>query len=219
MSKEKSSEGNLLLPVFLRLDKLQMLVVGGGAVGFEKVGVIFKNSNNANVTVVAPEIRTELVALANQYPNLKLVYKKYDKADLVGMDLVISATCFQELNASVHKDAKALKIICNVADTPDLCDFYMCSVVKKGDLKIGISTNGKSPTFAKRMRELLEDVLPDNINTILDNLTKIREKLKGDFEYKTKRLDEITSVMNKKTIEDMNYFQRMFIRIKSFFSK
>ncbi len=201
MSEEKSTEGNLLLPVFLRLDKLQLLVVGGGAVGFEKVGVIFKNSNNANVTVVAPEIRQELIELSNQYPNLKLIYKAYDSSDLEGKDLVISATCFQELNANVHRDAKALKIICNVADTPDLCDFYMCSVVKKGDLKIGISTNGKSPTFAKRMREILEDILPDNITSILDNLTKIREKLKGDFEYKTKKLDEITSVMNEKNDE------------------
>lgn len=201
MSEEKSTEGNLLLPVFLRLDKLQMLVVGGGAVGFEKVGVILKNSSNANITVVAPEIRNELIELAAQHTTLKLIYKSYEKSDLEGMDLVISATCFQELNATVHKDAKALKIICNVADTPDLCDFYMCSVVKKGDLKIGISTNGKSPTFAKRMRELLEDILPDNITSILENLTKIRERLKGDFEYKTKKLDELTSVMNEKNID------------------
>ena len=198
MSEENASEGNLLFPVFFRLDKLQLLVVGGGAVGWEKVGAIFKNSSNANVTVVAPEISEEIKELAKQFPNLMLIHKPYDRTDLEGKDLVISATCFQDLNAEVQRDAKAMKILCNIADTPDLCDFYMCSVVKKGDLKIGISTNGKSPTFAKRMRELLEDILPDSINSILDNLTKIREKLKGDFEYKTKKLDEITSVMNEK---------------------
>jgi len=195
MSEEKTSEGNLLFPVFFRLDKLQLLVVGAGAVGWEKVGAIFKNSNNARVKVVAPEIREEILELARQYPNLELVYKPYDSSDLEGVDLIIVATCIHELNAQVFKDAKEKKILCNVADTPDSCDFYMCSVVKKGDLKIAISTNGKSPTFAKRMREMLEDILPDNINKILDNLTKIREKLKGDFEYKTKKLDEITSIM------------------------
>ncbi len=195
MSENVSTGGNLLFPVFFRLDKLQLLVVGGGAVGLEKTEAIFKNSDNANVTLVAPEIRSEIVALSERYPNLKLVYKPYDSSDLEGIDLIIVATCIRDLNAQVYKEAKERKIICNVADTPDSCDFYMCSVVKKGDLKIGISTNGKSPTFAKRMRELLEAILPEGIASILDNLTQIREKLKGDFEYKVKRLDEITTVM------------------------
>ena len=195
MSEEISSGGNLLFPVFFRLDKLQLLIVGGGAVGLEKVEAIFKNSDNANVTLVAPEIREEIKTLAQRYPNLKLAYKSYDDKDLEGKDLIIVATNIAVLNLQVYHEAKARKIICNVADTPDNCDFYMCSVVKKGDLKIGISTNGKSPTFAKRMREMLEEILPDGINNILDNLAKIREKLKGDFEYKVKKMDEITSAM------------------------
>ncbi|HWZ22066.1 MAG TPA: bifunctional precorrin-2 dehydrogenase/sirohydrochlorin ferrochelatase [Cytophagaceae bacterium] len=195
MSEEIDSCGNLLFPVFFRLDKLQLLIVGGGAVGLEKVEAIFKNSDNANVTLVAPEIRVEIKTLAQKYPNLRLVYKSYDDKDLEGKDLIIVATNIAALNSRVYHEAKARKIICNVADTPDNCDFYMCSVVKKGDLKIGISTNGKSPTFAKRMREMLEEVLPDGIHNILDNLTKIREKLKGDFEYKVKKMDEITAAM------------------------
>lgn len=203
MSEEINSDGNLLFPVFFRLDKLQLLIIGGGAVGLEKVEAIFKNSDNANVTLVAPEIRDEIKALSKKYSNLKLVYKPYDSQDLEGKDLIIVATNIATLNSQVYLEAKEKKIICNVADTPDNCDFYMCSVVKKGDLKIGISTNGKSPTFAKRMRELLDEVLPDSINTILDNLTKIREKLKGDFEYKVKKMDEITSVMKN---EDNNNF-------------
>jgi precorrin-2 dehydrogenase/sirohydrochlorin ferrochelatase len=202
MSEQTSTEGNLLFPVFFRLDKLQLLVVGGGAVGWEKVGAIFKNSENANVTLVAPEIRKEIVELAAQYPNLKLVYKSYERSDLEGKDLVIVATCIHELNAQVHLEAKAAKVLCNVADTPESCDFYMCSVVKKGDLKIAISTNGKSPTFAKRVREMMEGIIPDNIEGVLDNLTKIREKLKGDFEYKVRRLDEITSVMKEEKDTD-----------------
>lgn len=197
MKEENTAQGNLLFPVFFRLDKLQLLIVGGGAVGWEKVDAIFRNSGNAHVTIVAPEIREEIKELASRFPNLRLFYKPYDASDLEGKDLVIAATCIHELNAQVQLDAKAKRILCNVADTPESCDFYMCSVVKKGDLKIAISTNGKSPTFAKRVREMLEDILPEGIDSILDNLTKIREKLKGDFEYKVKKLDEITSVMKE----------------------
>jgi len=195
MTTDKNFEGNLLFPVFFRLEKLNLLIVGGGAVGLEKVEVIFKNSANANVTLVAPEIRKEIKELALQFKTLKLCFKEYDKTDLEGIDLVIAATCIKELNNRVQIDAKELRILSNIADTPDLCDFYMCSVVKKGDLKIAISTNGKSPTFAKRIREMLDSILPDGIDAVLDNLTKIREKLKGDFDYKVKKLDEITSIM------------------------
>lgn len=199
MSEQLTNDtsGNQLFPVFFRLDKLQLLVVGGGLVGLEKTTAIFKNSTNAQVTIVAPEIRPEIVALAQQFPKLKLIFKPYDKGDLEGMDLVVAATCITELNQQVRSDAKALKILINVADTPESCDFYLGSVVKKGELKIAISTNGKSPTFAKRIRELLEDVLPDSIDKVLDNLRHLRERLKGDFEYKVKKLDEITSVMRE----------------------
>jgi precorrin-2 dehydrogenase/sirohydrochlorin ferrochelatase len=114
------------------------------------------------------------------------------------MDLVIAATSLKELNEQIRQDAKRKKILINVADTPDSCDFYLGSVIKKGDLKIAVSTNGKSPTFAKRMRELLEDAIPDNISETLDELRQIRDNLKGDLAEKMKKLNEITSVMSKK---------------------
>ncbi len=190
--------GNQLFPVFFRLDKLKLLIVGGGAVGLEKISAILKNSSNAYILVVAPEIKEEIKLLANQYPGLHLVYKPYDSSDLQDKDLVIAATNIHDLNTQVYQDAKEKRILCNVADTPDICDFYLSSVVKKGDLKIAISTNGKSPTFAKRMREMLEEILPEEIDSVLENLQLIRQQLKGDFESKVKKLDEITSVMKGK---------------------
>jgi precorrin-2 dehydrogenase / sirohydrochlorin ferrochelatase len=191
-------KGNQLFPVFFRLDQLQILIVGGGKAGLEKVSLLFKNSDNANITLVAPEIKEEIKEIASRFPNLLLVQREYQTSDLEGKALVIAATSIKELNKRVKEEAKARKILTNVADTPELCDFYLSSVVKKGDLKIAISTNGKSPTFAKRMRELLEEVFPDNISDILDNLRTIREKLKGDLEYKMKKMNEITSVMKDK---------------------
>lgn len=195
---EIDTDGNQLFPVFFRLDKLEVLVVGGGMVGLEKTAAIFKNSTNAKVTIVAPEIKEEIVELSQQFPLLRLCYKPYDQSDLEGKDLVVAATCITELNEQVRQDCKHHKILVNVADTPESCDFYLGSVVKKGNLKIAISTNGKSPTFAKRIREMLEEAIPENIDKVLDNLRHLRAKLKGDFEYKVQKLDEITSVMREK---------------------
>lgn len=194
---ETNGKGNELFPVFFRLDKLQIVVIGGGAVGTEKVGAILKSSTAASICVVAPEISAEISAWSKQYTGVKLFYKAYEPEDLSGADLVIAATCIHTLNAQVQIDAKQKNILINVADTPQLCDFYLSSVVQKGDLKIAISTNGKSPTFAKRMREVLEEALPDSIDAILQQLNHIRNKLKGDFEYKVQKMNEITKSMNE----------------------
>jgi len=193
----KNGKGNELFPVFFRMDKLKVLVVGGGQVGTEKIGAILRNSPAAMIHVVAPEISKEIVDWANQFSGLTISYKAYAADDLVHTDLVIAATCIRPLNAQVQRDAKQQGVLINVADTPELCDFYLGSIVQKGDLKIAISTNGQSPTFAKRMRELLEEALPDSIDSILQQLNDIRNKLKGDFEYKVKKMDEITKAMKE----------------------
>ncbi len=198
---ETSGKGNELFPVFFRLDKLRIVVIGGGLVGTEKVGAILKSSTAASIHVVAPEISSEIIAWSKQYPGVNVSHKAYSQNDLAGADLVIAATCIHVLNAQVQMDAKQNNILINVADTPELCDFYLSSVVKKGDLKIAISTNGKSPTFAKRMRELLEEALPNSIDGILQQLNQIRNKLKGDFEYKVNKMNEITKAMNDEKTE------------------
>ncbi|MCS6823939.1 MAG: bifunctional precorrin-2 dehydrogenase/sirohydrochlorin ferrochelatase [Cytophagaceae bacterium] len=188
---------NKLFPVFFRMDKIQLLMVGGGAVALEKLTALYKHCDNAScITIVAPEIRDEILQLQKKFPNqINLKCKPYEKADLKGHNLVISATNIRELNQVVYRDARNEGVLCNVADMPDICDFYLGSVVKKGSLKLAISTNGKSPTFAKRMREWLEAIIPENTEHALDELNEIRAMLKEDFEEKIKKLDEITSVL------------------------
>ncbi|MGB8191711.1 MAG: TSUP family transporter, partial [Chitinophagaceae bacterium] len=83
----------------------------------------------------------------------------------------------------------------NVADKPELCDFYLSSIVQKGNLKIAISTNGKSPTLAKRLKEIFNEALPDKLDDVLNNLHIIRNKMNGDFAAKVKKLDRITRVL------------------------
>lgn len=189
----RKETSNILFPVFLKLHNLKTLIVGGGNVGLEKTESILKNSPGARITLVAPEIKPKLFELAVFYPNVTLAIRNFEDKDLYEKDLVIVATRNKVLNNKVYALAKKHKILVNVADTPEYCDFYLGSVVTKGDLKIAISTNGKSPTFAKRFREMLETSLPDNLQPVLDNLWTIRDRLKGDFNHKVQVLNKITA--------------------------
>lgn len=199
VDKMAEREGNLLFPIFLKLEQLNLLIVGGGNVGLEKLSAVLKNSPATPVILVALSISNEIRELASHYPTVILSQKAYQAEDLQNKDLVIVATNDRQLNEKIKEDARHRKILANVADTPDLCDFYLGSIVKKGDLKIAISTNGKSPTLAKRIREYLEESLPDSIQNLLDNLQNIRNQIKGDFQAKVKALNEVTAdFLNKK---------------------
>ncbi|HIX54702.1 MAG TPA: bifunctional precorrin-2 dehydrogenase/sirohydrochlorin ferrochelatase [Candidatus Sphingobacterium stercoripullorum] len=185
---------NTLFPVFLKLENLHTLVVGGGNVGLEKISALLNNAPKAKVTLIGLTISEELKAYVQPFPNVKLLEKAFSANDLDGIDLVIVGTNSTKINQAIHAQAKEKGLLVNVADTPHICDFYLGSIVQKGNLKIAISTNGQSPTLAKRMRELLTEVLPDEIHNVLYNLRSIRDSMKGDFAYKMKKLNEITSV-------------------------
>lgn len=188
---------NDLFPIFLKLKEVPILLVGGGNVGLEKLEALLKNDPDALVHVVAPEIREEIKELVQTHKGITLEFRAYEPNDLDAFRVAILATDQPELHKEIKKLALVKKVLVNVADTPDLCDFYLGSTVKKGALKIGISTNGQSPTLAKRIRELLEVVLPDDTPQLLKNLKAIRDRLKGDFEYKVNKLNDITTKMLK----------------------
>lgn len=186
-------EGNVLFPVFVKLHEVETLLVGGGAVGLEKLEAILRNSPQAKVTLCAKEILQEKIrALADEHPSVRIIEKPFKKKYLKGKDLVIMATDSRKLHEKIKKMCRKRHILANVADTPDLCDFYLSSVMIKGDLKIAISSNGKSPTLTKRIREYLEEAIPDDVQAVLDRLQEIRGKLKGDFEFKVKELNKVT---------------------------
>ena len=183
---------NNLYPIFLKLENFNVLVVGGGCVGLEKIASLLTNSPRTKITMVATFFREGTVSYAKQFPQVKLMEKAFEEKDLNGHQFVIGATDRPEINAEIKRLATEKNILCNVADTPHLCDFYLSSIVRKGDLKIAISTNGKSPTIAKRLKENLNHILPSDLHEILQNMYAIREKLKGDFNYKLKELNRIT---------------------------
>lgn len=189
---------NNLFPIFLKLENLHTLIVGGGYVGLEKITAVLDNSPMASITLVAPEIREEIHALAGVNSRINLIVRRFDDNDLVEKDLVIAATDDKEENRRISETARSRHLLVNVADTPDLCDFYLSSVVRKGNLKVAISTNGMSPTLAKRLKEVLGEALPDNLETAMEQLRAVREMLKGDFAFKVDELNRITSVLTEK---------------------
>jgi siroheme synthase-like protein len=191
----ETPDGNVLFPIFLKLRSIKTLVVGGGNVGLEKVEALLKNDPEAQITVIAQMIHPHLPELAEKSTGLNLIHRKVKTEDLTGYDILILATDDSNLHYSLKKEAEKINLLTNVADTPHLCDFYLGSTVKKGNLKVGISTNGKSPTFAKRFREFLEEMLPENTDDLINDLNQIRNQLTGDFQEKVAKLNEITSVM------------------------
>lgn len=184
---------NSLFPIFLKLEQLRVLLVGGGNVGFEKLTAILRNSPATAVTVVSLTFLPGLRALVARHPAVQLHQGPYDEAFLDGADVVFAATDDPVLHRRIVAAARARGLFVNVADTPALCDFYLSSVVQKGALKVAVSTNGQSPTVAKRLRAVLEEALPDELDAVLQKMPAIRQQLAGDFAAKVKALDAVTA--------------------------
>ena len=197
MANTTLPERNELFPVFLKLKQLRLLLVGGGYVGMEKLQAVVSNSPSAVITVVATQISDEIKELVKEYATITLIEKPYGISDLDNKDLAIAAINDPIVSRQVAMDARSKGILVNAADKPELCDFYLGSVVQKGNLKIAISTNGKSPTIAKRLKEVLSETLPDEIDTLLNSMQTIRNKMSGDFTEKVKQLNELTKNLSQ----------------------
>ena len=183
----------------MKVHQMNVLIIGGGNVGLEKLSFMLKSSPNANVEVIATWFMDDLIELASKHPTVKLVPKAYETSDLKNRHMVIGCTDNPEVNIQISNECKERHIMVNVADTPELCDFYLGGIVTKGHVKIAISTNGKSPTTAKRIRQFLEDVIPSDINDLVQNLNVFRKTIKGDFEKKVEVMNEMTKeFINKK---------------------
>lgn len=207
--QKETAEGaesiNNLFPVFLKLEEQEVLLVGAGKVGLEKLTAILRNSPATKVSVVATKVSVGVEAFATAYANVTVYEKAFDETDLDGKNIVVVAVDNKETSRVIRNLAKRRNLLVNVADTPDLCDFYLGSIVQKGAVKIAISTNGKSPTVAKRLKEVLHDSIPEEINGVAANLSVIRENLSGDFEAKVKQLNELTKTLVSKqmTLDDV----------------
>jgi len=192
--------GNNLFPVFIKLETLRVLIIGGGNVGLEKLQAVIQNSPAAKIRLVSLTIHEKIFKLTQHHPNITIEQKAYEISDLDDADIVIAAVNDINTSERIRDDAHKKGKLVNVADKPELCDFYLSSVVKKGNLKIAISTNGKSPTIAKRLKEVINNLIPDEVDDVLENMQLIRNDMNGDFQEKVRQLNDLTKTLVAKQI-------------------
>ena len=161
-------------PINLDIRNRNCLVVGGGSVGTRKVRTLL--DCGANVTVVSPDATEKLRKLAES-GDIRLKRRTYQSSDLAGMFLVIGATDDDALNRRVHSDAQRQNMLCNIADRPAVCNFILPAIVNRGDLIIAVSTSGKSPAFAKKLKKHFEKEFGEEYETFLRLMGAIRKKL------------------------------------------
>jgi precorrin-2 dehydrogenase/sirohydrochlorin ferrochelatase len=167
-----------MFPVFFKLRGRRCLVVGAGAIAAPKIASLLRAGGE--VTVVAPHAGAEVAAQA-AVGELQWCPREFVSSDLDGMFLVIAATDLQQVNHHVAESARARNVLCNSVDDPPDCDFFYPSVVRRGDLQIAISTAGKSPALAQRLREEIDAMLPEDTGAWLDRLGETRLRMLQAF--------------------------------------
>jgi precorrin-2 dehydrogenase / sirohydrochlorin ferrochelatase len=161
-------------PINLNIEHRKCLVVGGGPVAFRKAGMLL--DCGAEVTVVSMNFCAEFLKFSN-ISSVSLEQRTYFPSDLDGKFLVIGATDDSELNRRISTDAEKKNMLCNIADVPEICNFILPSVIRRGDLVVSVSTSGKSPAFAKHLRKDLEKKFGDEYARFLELMGAIRKKL------------------------------------------
>lgn len=165
-----------LLPIFVRLEKRPVLVVGAGSVALSKIESLLRTA--AVITVVAPQAVAEVRFLAEQ-GRVAWRRREFEPDDLDGAFLVIAATNDSAINRTVHEQAAQRHILCNAVDDPPNCDFYFGSVITRGNLQIAISTSGESPALAQRLREEIGEQLPLDLGPWLNELGALRREIRS----------------------------------------
>jgi precorrin-2 dehydrogenase/sirohydrochlorin ferrochelatase len=163
-----------LFPAFLKIEGRPCLVVGGGPVAEEKVSGLIHAG--ANVCVVAPTSTDQIRKWAGEKA-VRWKARKFRAADIKGNFLVVAATSSSRLHARIYQLAKKSRVLCNVVDDPDHCDFYYGSVVRRGSLQIAISTAGLSPALAQRLRKRFENDFGAEYELWLEEIGKTRKRL------------------------------------------
>ncbi len=164
-----------LFPIFVKLEGRLVVVVGGGEIAAGKIDGLLRAG--AGVRVIAPEVHASFVEPIRSR-KIEWIPRKFQPADLAGAALAIAATSAPGVNGAVYREAEARGILCNAVDDIENCHFYYGSIVQRGDLQIAISTNGKSPALAQRLRQELEQQFGPEYEVWLEWLGVARELLR-----------------------------------------
>lgn len=189
-----------LYPVFLKLKGRKALVVGAGGIAALRVKHLL--GAGAHVTVISPEADAEIEELA-RVKSIVLLRRRFKRSDLSrNFFIVIAATNDSSVQRAVFEEAERHGILCNVVDKPSRCNFYTPAVVQRGELKIAISTSGRSPSLAGKLREYLEVAIPENAADLTEMAGLLRSRLRleipGDLETQKKLVSDFVEKVLKK---------------------
>lgn len=167
-------------PFFVDVENQNCLVVGGGVVALRKIEKLLPF--NPNITVVSPKIHKEILSIEN----INIINRKFDFNDLKEKSFVITATDDKVLNKEIYNSCKENNIPVNTVDDKDNCSFIFPALAKNNSVTVAISTSGKSPLYAKYLRKKIENLIQDS-ESIVDNLSKYREKIKNEISLEENR--------------------------------
>jgi uroporphyrin-III C-methyltransferase/precorrin-2 dehydrogenase/sirohydrochlorin ferrochelatase len=188
-----------LFPIFVKLQGRLVVVVGGGNIAAGKIPGLLQAQ--ARVRVIAPQINSQISVWVDS-GEIEWLEKEFVPGDLQDASLVIAATSIPAVNAAAFRAAEARGIFCNAVDDIANCHFYYGSIVQRGDLQIAISTNGKSPALAQRLRKELEQQYPAEYAAWLDSLGDAREKLRANSDSK-ENFEENKAILHRLASPEM----------------
>lgn len=177
-------------PLCINLEDKRFLIVGYGRIAKRKLKAISEFTSNIKIITKDPT-EEELGK------GIEIVNKCFDEKDLEGVDFVITATGNREQDEAVVASCKAKGIPVNAADDREECDFFLPGIIKRGDLVVSVSTSGKSPAYSRHLREQIEDVIPDNIEKVLDIMGELRKILPSKVDSQEERSKIYNCVMSK----------------------
>ncbi|WP_434564246.1 bifunctional precorrin-2 dehydrogenase/sirohydrochlorin ferrochelatase [Thermoanaerobacterium thermosaccharolyticum] len=183
-------------PIMLNITNKNCLVVGGGKVAYRKILTLLEFG--ASVTVLSPYFVNDILKLYYSQ-KIKLIKRKYQRKDVENYYLVVVATNDKIVNKKISEECAEKNILVNVVDDKELSTFITPSVIRRGDLTISISTNGKSPLLSRRIREMLENVIVEEFGGLISELSSTRDKLKSSsmsLDEKIKLYDDIIRKSN-----------------------